>query len=219
MNWVDLSISLSMPTPLIILVSYLLGSIPFGYLIVRRATGGDVRATGSGGTGATNVTRRAGKKAGVVTLALDAVKGAAAVALAQMTVTTDGAVNWAVAGAGIAVVAGHVFPVWLKFRGGKGVATGLGVFLVLAPLATVLAVCLFVVLVWFTRYVSLGSIVATAAIPVFIFMLAHLNQPGAVTGGGLRPLLTAAGVTSLLIIFMHRANIGRLVRGAENRLR
>src|SRR5215213_948577 len=119
---------------LVVIVAYLIGSIPFGYLIVRTKGGGDVRQTGSGGTGATNVSRRAGKAAGIVTLMLDALKGVVAVLIATR-VNTD----WVVAAAAIAVIAGHIFPVWLGFRGGKGVATGAGVFLILAPGALLFA--------------------------------------------------------------------------------
>src|SRR5947209_12776300 len=116
----------------VVVLAYLLGSIPFGYLIVRLSGGGDVRETGSGGTGATNVTRRAGKWAGVLTLALDALKGAAAVLVARWVLADGAGVNWWIAASALAAVAGHVFPLWLGFRGGKGVATGLGVFAILA---------------------------------------------------------------------------------------
>ncbi len=119
---------------LVVIIAYLIGSIPFGYLIVRAKGGGDVRDTGSGGTGATNVSRRAGKALGVVTLILDALKGAIAVIIAQLMLKGDDP-TWLPAAAAIAVIVGHVFPVWLRFRGGKGVATGVGVFLMLAPLA------------------------------------------------------------------------------------
>src|SRR5215467_3210508 len=122
---------------IIVIVAYLIGSIPFGYLIVRRKIGADIWETGSGGTGATNVSRRAGKVAGVLTLLLDALKGATAVLIASWSG------DWVVAAAAIAVIAGHIFPVWLGFRGGKGVATGVGVFLVLAPVALVCAGVLF----------------------------------------------------------------------------
>ena len=136
---------------LVVTIAYLIGSIPFGYLVVRAKQGGDIRETGSGGTGATNVSRRAGKGAGVVTLLLDAFKGAAAVAVAKMILglpifadagRTGRSIQngyWWVAAAAIAVIVGHIFPVWLRFRGGKGVATGVGVFLMLAPIAVALA--------------------------------------------------------------------------------
>jgi glycerol-3-phosphate acyltransferase PlsY len=201
---------------LVVALAYLLGSIPFGYLIVRASGGGDVRETGSGGTGATNVTRRAGKGAGLLTLALDALKGAAAVLVARLVLTEGFGVDWWVASAAVAVVAGHVFPVWLGFRGGKGVATGLGVFAVLAPLALLCALPVFVLVVWATRYVSLGSIVAAAMMPLAVWAL---NARNGTRGVELLPVLTAASVGGALIIFMHRANIGRLLRGEESRFK
>jgi acyl phosphate:glycerol-3-phosphate acyltransferase len=195
---------------LILVIAYLIGSIPFGYLIVRTKGGGDVRQTGSGGTGATNVSRRAGKAAGVLTLLLDASKGAAAVLIAQ----TIGGGDWVRAAAAIAVIVGHIFPVWLGFRGGKGVATGVGVFLVLAPIALLCAGVVFVSIVFFTRYVSLGSMTAAALIPLFVWLQTVFVEPVA----DLRPLLTAAVVGALLIIFAHRGNIERLARGTESRI-
>jgi acyl phosphate:glycerol-3-phosphate acyltransferase len=199
----------------VVVLAYLLGSIPFGYLIVRLKGGGDVRETGSGGTGATNVTRRAGRGAGVLTLGLDALKGALAVVAARYLLTDDFSVDWWVVAAALAAVLGHVFPVWLRFRGGKGVATGLGVFLSLAPLAVLCALPVFALVVWATRYVSLGSMTAAALLPLFVWLL------GARTGAGesLRPLLAASLAGGALIIFMHRANIGRLMRGTENKLK
>ena len=197
--------------PLIILiVAYLIGSIPFGYLIVRTKEGGDIRQTGSGGTGATNVSRRAGKAAGVLTLLLDASKGAAAVLIAQNVSGSD----WVKAAAAIAVILGHIFPVWLGFRGGKGVATGVGVFLILAPVALLCAGVIFVSIVFFTRYVSLGSIMAAALIPLLVWLQNVFVEPVA----DLRPLLTAAVVGALLIVFAHRGNIERLARGTESQI-
>src|SRR5215210_3474819 len=140
---------------LILIAAYLLGSIPFGYLIVRAKEGADVRETGSGGTGATNVTRRAGKKAGIITLLLDAAKGATAVMLARSLASDAFEINWCVAAAAVLAVVGHCFPVWLGFRGGKGVATGVGVFLALSPIAITGALAVFIFVVWITRYVSL----------------------------------------------------------------
>src|SRR2546423_13357179 len=118
---------------LVLVAAYLLGSIPFGYLIVRAREGADVRETGSGGTGATNVTRRAGKMAGVVTLLLDALKGALAVMLARWVAAPDFGINWWVAAAAILAVLGHIFPVWLRFCGGQGGAAAVGAFLAPAP--------------------------------------------------------------------------------------
>lgn len=201
---------------LVVALAYLLGSIPFGYLVVRAGGGGDVRETGSGGTGATNVTRRAGKGAGVLTLALDALKGAAAVFVARLVLTEGFGVDWWVAAAAVAAVVGHCFPVWLGFRGGKGVATGLGVFAMLAPLALLCALPVFVLVVWATRYVSLGSIVAAALVPLAVWAL---GAGGYVKREELLPVLTAASLGGALIIFMHRGNIGRLLRGEESRLK
>jgi len=199
----------------VVLSAYLLGSIPFGYLIVKLGGAGDVRETGSGGTGATNVTRRAGKWAGLLTLTLDALKGAAAVFIARLVLTDDFGVDWWVAASALAVVAGHCFPVWLGFRGGKGVATGLGVFVVLAPLALLCALPVFVLVVWATRYVSLASITAAALVPLAVWLTGSRGGPNANT----LPTLASATAGGALIIFMHRANIGRLVRGQENKLK
>jgi glycerol-3-phosphate acyltransferase PlsY len=200
---------------LLIVFAYLLGSIPFGYLIVRAKSGGDVRATGSGGTGATNVMRRAGKGAGLLTLALDALKGAVAVVLARWLLAPEFGINWWVAACALAVVAGHVFPVWLRFRGGKGVATGLGAFLCLAPLAVACDALVFVAVVAATRYVSLGSITAATLLPLFVWLFYIRDN----TGTSSRAIVTCALVGGALIVFTHRANIGRLARGNENRLK
>jgi glycerol-3-phosphate acyltransferase PlsY len=195
---------------LLVIIAYLLGSIPFGYLIVRGKEGADVRTTGSGGTGATNVSRRAGKAAGVLTLVLDALKGAAAVLIAQ-TFSGNG---WVVTAAAIAVIVGHIFPLWLGFRGGKGVATGAGTFLMLMPVALLCAGVIFVAIVLFTRYVSLGSMIAAATIPLFVWLQTVFVAPLT----DLRPLLTAAMAGALLIIFAHRGNIERLARGTESQI-
>ena len=194
---------------LVVIIAYLIGSIPFGYLIVRAKGGGDVRDTGSGGTGATNVSRRAGKAAGVVTLILDALKGAIAVIIAQLMLKGDDT-TWLPAAAAIAVIVGHVFPMWLKFRGGKGVATGVGVFLMLAPLAVLFAGVIFVTVVALTKYVSLGSILAAATIPLFVWLF--------VLEVDLKPLLAASITGALLIVFAHRGNIARLLSGTEPRI-
>ena len=188
---------------LLVFAAYLIGSIPFGYLIVRGKGAGDIRETGSGGTGATNVSRRAGKAAGVLTLLLDAAKGCIAVLIAR-TVSGD---DWVIAAAAIAALVGHIFPVWLGFRGGKGVATGVGIFLVLAPIALLCAGVIFVAIVLLTRFVSLGSITAAVLIPVLVW-LQYDSQS----------LLTAAIVGAALIVFAHRGNIQRLVSGTESRI-
>lgn len=199
---------------LVVIIAYLLGSIPFGYLIVRRKVGADIRETGSGGTGATNVSRRAGKAAGVFTLVLDALKGAVAVEWVRVLVGSSLEAQWIVTAAAIAVIVGHIFPVWLSFRGGKGVATGVGVFLMLAPIALLCAGVLFIAIVALTRYVSLGSIVAAATIPLFVWLQSVFVVPLA----DLRPLLTAAVVGAMLIIFAHRGNIRRLAQGTESQI-
>lgn len=196
-----------------VIIAYLIGSIPFGYLVVRATGGGDVRETGSGGTGATNVSRRAGKRAGVITLLLDALKGAAAILVAK-TIADSLVTDWTVAAAAIAVLLGHIFPVWLGFRGGKGVATGVGVFLVLAPLSVLCAAVIFVAVVWLTKFVSLGSIMAAATIPLFVWLQSAFVEPV----GDLHPLLTAAVTGALLIVFAHRENIARLWNGTEARV-
>jgi acyl phosphate:glycerol-3-phosphate acyltransferase len=200
---------------LVLVAAYLLGSIPFGYLIVRAKEGADVRETGSGGTGATNVTRKAGKKAGIITLLLDAAKGAAAVLLARWLLTDDLGINWWTAAASIVAVIGHCFPVWLGFRGGKGVATGVGVFLALSPLAVAIALLVFIFVVWLTRYVSLGSITATVAFPLCVWLLSLYVKPTA----SIAPLMTAAIVGGAIIILMHRANISRLMAGTESKFK
>lgn len=216
----------------IIVIGYLLGSIPFGYLIVRATHGADVRETGSGGTGATNVSRRAGKAAGVVTLILDALKGAAAVAIAKLIfglpivgeaghagppvqswTTTEA--YWWIAAAAIAVILGHIFPVWLRFRGGKGVATGVGVFLMLTPIAVTMAALVFVVVVTLTSYVSLGSILAAVAIPLFVLLQHAFVRPVE----SLAPIMSAAVMGAALIVFAHRENIRRLMRGNESKFK
>jgi len=187
---------------LLVVAAYLLGSIPFGYLIVRGKSGSDIRETGSGGTGATNVSRRAGKAAGVLTLLLDAAKGCVAVLIARAVSGED----WVIAVAAIAALVGHIFPVWLGFRGGKGVATGVGIFLVLAPIALLCAGVVFVAIVVLTRYVSLGSLTAAVLIPVLVWLQSDSQ-----------PLLVAAVVGAALIVFAHRGNIQRLVSGTESR--
>lgn len=202
-----------MKAVLVILAAYLLGSIPFGYLIVRMKLGADIRETGSGGTGATNVSRRAGKLAGVLTLALDVLKGAAAILLAQRLLNSSPGAAWWVAVAAIAVLLGHIFPVWLRFRGGKGVATGVGVFLVFTPIAVAVALIVFLLTVWATRYVSLGSLLAAATVPLLVL----LQYKWFILDAALAPLMFAAISAALLIIFAHRANIERLARGTENK--
>jgi glycerol-3-phosphate acyltransferase PlsY len=191
-------------------LSYLLGSIPFGYLLVRIFRGEDVRHSGSGNIGATNVSRKS-PLLGVATLVLDALKGSAAVALAYRLsggMTAGVRPIQAMAMAALFAVLGHMFPVWLKFHGGKGVATGLGSFIVIAPKAVLIAVGIFLAVVAISRYVSLGSILAVASFPVLVYgMRAYGDNTMALA------YITAA---SLLIIARHHENIRRLLAGTES---
>jgi glycerol-3-phosphate acyltransferase PlsY len=190
----------------IAVAAYLLGSIPFGLILAKLFGGTDVRKQGSGNIGATNVARVVGPLAGVMTLILDAAKGAAAVLLAERVSNTSA--TWMMIAA-MAALLGHCFPVWLKFKGGKGVATAAGVFLALSPLAFLVAILLFVVVVLFWRYVSLGSISAAAAIPLLIYFLWAPGHapPLTVTFGSL--------AIALLVVYKHGSNIQRLVHGLE----
>ena len=192
---------------LAIVLAYLLGAIPFGYLIAKRARGGDIRATGSGSIGATNVMRSVGRSAGVATLLLDVAKGFAAVVVARQLSHGD---LWSrtVIIAAFAAIVGHVFPVFLGFRGGKGVATGVGVFLAIAPWAVLSVLVLWAITVAIWRYVSLGSVLGTAAFPLCAYLL--YRPPLEFTLGMI------AGAT--LIVLKHWSNIGRLVAGTERRL-
>ena len=197
-----------------LIISYLLGSIPVGYLLVSAKTGGDIRQSGSGGTGATNVSRSVGTGGGVLTLILDALKGSFAVIIAKILLT--GVENWAwwLGVAGLVAVLGHIFPIWLGFRGGKGVATGAGVFLVLMPSALIGAAVVFLAVVLVTRYVSLASIIAAATIPLFVF-IQGLLEPFL----GMIPMLATALLGAALIILAHHANIKRLLSGTESKFR
>ena len=190
-------------------MAYLLGSIPFGYVLVRLFRHKDVRTTGSGNIGATNVVRSGGKALGLLTLLLDALKGFVAVLLAMHLSpnTPHGPSPLAVAAA-VAAVLGHVFPIWLKFHGGKGIATALGVFLALVPWVAVSALILFILIVATTRLVSLGSILAAISIPLFALLLVPKRSAA---------LLAGLSAISLLSIIKHRANIVRLLQGKESR--
>ena len=194
---------------LIPLVAYLLGSIPFGLLIVKAQGGPDIREIGSGNIGAANVTRHAGKFAGILTLLFDAGKGYLAVWLAGHF--TSGNIRWMIVAAVCAVV-GHMFPVWLGFKGGKGVATGLGVFLPVCWQAVAAGVVLWLLMVIFWRYSSLGSISAAVALPLFVYLLYAPGHapPEFVTLGTV--------VISVLVLVKHRPNIARLVAGDEPHL-
>ena len=194
---------------LLIAAAYLLGSIPFGLLIVKARGGPDIRSLGSGNIGASNVTRNAGALAGVLTLLLDAGKGYLAVWLAARF--TGDNVHWMMAAA-VAAVIGHVFPVWLRFKGGKGVATSLGVFLPLCWQAVAAAAVVWLLVVAFWRYASLGSITAAAAMPVLMYLF-YAPRHAPPTYVSLSTIFIA-----LLVIAKHRGNIERLIAGKESRL-
>jgi glycerol-3-phosphate acyltransferase PlsY len=203
---------MTLPEVASLIFAYLLGSIPFGYLIVKFTSDADIRETGSGGTGATNVSRKSGKAAGIVTLALDALKGAAAVLVARW-LTGEAGTSWAVGAAAALAVVGHCFPVWLKFKAGKGVATGLGVFLAIAPWATLAALAVFIVVVWRTRYVSLGSIIAAAFLPIWVLLTHIWIEPV----DDFARIIAALCAVSAVIIFKHSENIKRLLAGEEKK--
>ncbi|MFY9559912.1 MAG: glycerol-3-phosphate 1-O-acyltransferase PlsY [Terriglobales bacterium] len=188
-------------------LSYLLGSVPFGYLLVRILRGEDVRASGSGNIGATNVARKS-PALGVATLLLDASKGCAAVLLARALFAGPHQELILTVAAFFAVL-GHLFPVWLKFRGGKGVATGFGSFALIAPKSVLCMVGVFLVVVAAVRYVSLGSVLAAALFPLLAWGLHEYVEPKQLV------LLAAA---PLLIIWKHRRNLGRLAAGTESKL-
>jgi len=183
--------------------AYFCGAIPFGYLLVKLKTGRDVRSMGSGNIGATNVLRTTGRLAGLLTLLLDIAKGYLAVWLAGRL--TGGSVP-AMSGAALAVMLGHAFPVFLRFRGGKAVASFLGAFLCLAPLAILGAVATFAVVVWRTRYISMGSMISAGAFPLAVWLLEH--PPWVV--------IVTAAVGGAFIIWRHKENIRRLRAGTEN---
>lgn len=192
-----------MLTLLTMLAAYLIGAIPTGVLLTRLSGAADIRSAGSGNIGATNVYRVAGKKLGLLTLIGDALKGLLPVLAAQswLSLETSG-----VALVAVAAFIGHCYPVYLGFKGGKGVATALGIFLVLSPLAVLLAVGVFALLFWKWRYVSLGSISAAALTPLLVLLL-EKNAA----------LVLASLAIGGLIIVRHRANIERLLQGTENR--
>jgi acyl phosphate:glycerol-3-phosphate acyltransferase len=195
---------------LIPVAAYLFGSIPFGLLIVKATAGTDIREKGSGNIGAANVARNAGLVAGALTLLFDAAKGFFAVWLAGYF--TQGNIRW-MAVAAVSAVIGHMFPIWLKFHGGKGVATGLGVFIPICWHAVVAGIVLWLLVVIFWRYSSLGSIIAAAVMPVFVYFLyAPGHAPPDIVN-------VSTALVAVLIIIKHRSNIQRLIAGEETRLK
>ena len=189
-------------TVLVVIAAYLIGSVPFALILARRFGIGDLRRIGSGNLGAANVLRTSGVRAGVTVMLLDMAKGAGSVMLAQRF--DAGAVT---AAAGLAAIVGHVFPVWLRFRGGKGVATACGVFSLLTPLAVGPTLAVFLGAVWTTRYISVGSILASVALP-----------PIAYATGSPAPVLAVAVAAAILIVIRHRTNLARVLAGTEQRV-
>jgi glycerol-3-phosphate acyltransferase PlsY len=188
---------------IVIAAAYLIGSIPTG-LLLGKAYGIDVRKEGSGNIGATNLYRTIGRKVGIITLIGDCLKGLLPVLVVKASSFPLELAAWV----GLAAFCGHVFSLFLKFKGGKGVATALGVFLALAPVAVTIAIGLFAVLMFVWRYVSLGSIAAAAAMPLAVCLL-----------GGSRTITIVTFVIALIVIVRHHENIGRLLSGTENRFK
>ncbi len=188
---------------LVLAIAYLLGAIPFGFLLVKWKTGADVRAAGSGNIGATNVLRTTGRAAGIATLLLDIVKGYLAVWIAGRITHSDPL--W-MSAAALMVMAGHAYPVFLRFKGGKAVASFVGAFLCLTPVALLASLVVFVGVVAWTRYISLGSIIAAACFPLAVWIIA---QPAWETE-------LAAIIAGAFIIYKHRSNIERLRDGTEH---
>jgi glycerol-3-phosphate acyltransferase PlsY len=202
---------------LIIAVAYLLGSVPSGYVLVRLFRHQDIRQTGSGNIGATNVLRSGGKGLAAATFLMDMLKGCCAVWLGGLIghlLAPGAAPDNMRALAALVAVLGHIFPVWLGFKGGKGVATGFGVFLVAAPLAALAAISVFFVVLALSRYVSLASILGAGSFPLFAWWLGHIQG-----GGGRPPFFIAVQITvALLLIAKHHQNIRRLLAGTESKL-
>ena len=198
----------------VLLGSYLLGSIPFGY-VAGKIRGIDIRKIGSGNIGATNVVRVLGKRYGYSVFVLDFLKGFSAVKI-SMSIATDAGPEWAspeIFGifAAIASVIGHSFPVWLKFRGGKGVATSAGALFGLIPLAALIGIVIWVLVFWLTRYVSVASVVAAATLPLVILIMTRLNQ---IHGNSL--FYSSLGLAAV-VMWRHRSNFSRLMHGSEPR--
>jgi len=205
---------------LVVVLAYLIGSIPFSFLVVKLVAGKDVREHGSLNVGATNVARTAGKGPGILALLLDIAKGYAAVVMARMIVSRadwpfdPGLSPWQsremwIALAGLIAVLAHMFPIWLGFHGGKGVATATGVFLALDPIVIAGAILVFAIVLLASRFVSLASIVSTASIPLFFRYLAH-DTP-------FWRIVISIGI-AIAVILKHHSNIARLVQGTERKL-
>lgn len=192
-----------MNTVPVVVAGYLMGSIPFALILARRWGAADLRDLGSGNVGAANVLRVSGVTAAVLVALLDVAKGCASVMLAQRVAISE----VTTAATGLAAIVGHVYPVWIGFRGGKGVATACGVFAVLTPAALPPAVGLFLAAVWITRYISVGSVMASAALPSIAYWL-RCPEPA---------VLAAAGA-AMLIVFRHRSNLARVRAGSERRI-
>ncbi len=192
-----------MSTVLVLPAAYLLGAIPFGYLLVKWKTGRDVRASGSGNIGATNVLRTTGRAWGITTLVLDILKGTAAVWLASRL--TGGNIAW-MSAAAVAAMLGHIYPVFLGFRGGKAVATFVGVFLYLTPLPLLAVLVVFAGTVAWTRFISLGSVTAAITFPLAVWLIEHPPLP----------VMLAALAGAVFIVYRHRENIQRLRSGNEH---
>jgi acyl phosphate:glycerol-3-phosphate acyltransferase len=187
----------------IVLGAYLLGGVPFGYLLVRLTTGRDVRSMGSGNIGATNVLRTTGRGLGILTLLLDIAKGYFAVWAAGQLSGQDPL--W-MSAAALAVLFGHAYPALLKFQGGKAVASFVGAFLCLTPVALAATLVIFVVTVAWSRFISLGSILCACLFPLVVWLLVHPPLP----------VLAAATIASTLVVWRHKSNIARLRAGTEN---
>jgi glycerol-3-phosphate acyltransferase PlsY len=187
---------------LAILIAYLLGAIPFGYLLTRFTTGKDVRTEGSGNIGATNVLRAAGRGAALATMLLDVGKGFAAVWIAG--ILTDSSPGW-MADAALAVMLGHAFPIFLGFKGGKAVATFTGAFLYLTPIPALAGIIVFVITVAVTRYISAGSILAAATFPLGVWLIEHPTPT----------VVLAALIAAVIVIYRHKENVQRMRTGKE----
>lgn len=189
------------------IAAYVIGSIPFGKIIAGSVARIDITQRGSGNIGATNVARELGMKWGVITLVLDVLKGLAPVLIFSLYVSRTGApYETALAAIGLCALLGHMFPVFLKFRGGKGVATALGVYLAISPLSCLCGLVLFVLIVIKWDFISLGSVISAGAMPLFLILF-----------GKPQPVIIASLIMALLICYKHKENIQRLVKGAERK--